>query len=123
MPYTKEQLLSNSAQSKVLARDGRVSKGVLTSEEQQARLDAGHKSVQVIRDNEVFFFTDDYSMLYGLIPGMSSSSTSVPMTIKPRPAFPDGWIHNVQDYIKVFEKDHRQINTMDELLTYLNRFE
>lgn len=123
MPYTKEMLLSNSAQSKVLARQGRVSKGVLTTEEQQARLDAGHKSVSVNHNDEVFIFTDDYCMLPGLVPGFTSCSTSVPMPLKPRPAFPDGWIHNTKDYIKCFEKDRRQITSMDELVAYLNRFE
>lgn len=123
MPYTKEQLLSNSTQSKVLAREGRTSLGVLTTEEQQARLDAGHKSVSVHHNDEVFYFTDDYCMLLNIVSGFTSCSTSVPMAISPREAFPDGWIHTAKDYIKVFEKDRRQINSMDELVAYLNRFE
>ena len=123
MSYTKEMLLNNSAQSKILARQGRVSHGVLTTKEQQARLNAGHKSVSVHHNDEVFFFTDDYCMLLNIVSGFTSCSTSVPMQIPARDAFPDGWIHTAEDYIKLFEKDRRQISSMDELLAYLNRFE
>lgn len=119
--YTKEQILSNSSMAKLLARQGRYIKGVLTTEEQNQLANKGH-CFQVITDGKVFFFTDDYCIGVHLFPKTFVPSSSVcPFEVKPRECLPDGIIVTAEQYIMIFEKDKKQINTIDELVDYLNK--
>ena len=78
-------------------------------------------SVYTITDEKVFFFTDDYCLGHNYIPKcFVSSSTQIPHNVEPREELPDGVIRNVKDYIMIYEKDKRQLNTIDELIEYLN---
>lgn len=118
--FEKEKLLTNSAMAKNLAKSGRSVKGILTTEEMQAKVDAG-QTIQCVRDNNVFFFTDDYCMGVDYLPKcFVPSSTVIPHNVTPREAFPDGIIKNVQDYIRLYENDKKQLNTVDEFIDYLN---
>lgn len=120
MPYTKEQLLTNSHMSKVLARDGRTVKGVLTSAEQNV-LAAQGRSFQVISGPGVFWFTDDYCMGVNLLSkNYVPSSTVCPHHVKPRDSLPSGVIRTAEDFIKIYHKDDRQIKSIDELVAFLN---
>lgn len=118
--FDKETLLANSAMAKNLAKSGRVIKGVLTTEEMQVKVDAG-QTITCIRDNNAFFFSDDYCIGVNYLPQcLVSSSTVIPYDIMPREEFPDGLIKNVEEYISLHHKDKKQMNTVDELIDYLN---
>lgn len=118
--FEKEKLLINSAMAKSLSTTGRYVKGVLTTKEMQAGVDKGH-TVTCMCDNNVFFFSDDYCMGVNYLPKcIVPGSTVIPHNIKPREAFPDGVIKNVEDYIKLYHSDKKQLNTVDELIDYLN---
>lgn len=120
MPYTKEQLLNNSAMSKILARQGKFVKGVLSTEEQNV-LASQYKNFQVITNGKVFWFTDDYNMVFKLLPPeFVSSSTMSHQTVPTRFGLPDGVIRTAEDFVKVYHQDERQIQTIDELIQYLN---
>lgn len=118
--FDKETLLTNSAMAKNLAKSGRSIKGVLTTEEMQAKVDAG-QTITCNRDDNVFFFSDDYCIGVSYLPGcLVPSSTVIPYPISPREEFPDGLIKNVQEYINLHHKNKKQMNTVDELIDYLN---
>lgn len=122
VPYVfeKEKLLTNSAMAKNLAKSGKQVKGVLTSEEMQAKVDAG-QTITCIRDNNIFFFSDDYCIGVKYLPEcICSSSTVIPHNVAPREEFPSGVVTNVKDYISIYQKDKRHIQTVDELIDYLN---
>jgi hypothetical protein len=123
MSYTKEQLLTNSAMSKMLARQGQRVKGVLTTEEQNV-LAKQHKTFQVISNGKVFWFTDDYCMGVGnLLPKeFVPSSTVCPQRVAPRAGLPEGIIQTAEDFMKVYCQNERQIKTIDELVDYLNAY-
>ena len=118
--YTKEQLLSNSSMSKLLIRKKSSIKGVLTTDEQN-QLAKEHKSFQVISNGKVFWFTDDYCMGVGLLPNeFVPSSTICPHQVVCRDFLPDGFVKTVEDFVKVYHAEERQITSIDELVTYLN---
>lgn len=120
MPYTKEQLLTNSSMSKMLARQGQTVKGVLTTAEQNALARLG-RSFQVIDNGKVWWFTDDYCMGVNLLPKeFVPSSTVQGCRVAPRAGLPEGYVNTAEDYILVFQKGERQITSIDELVTYLN---
>lgn len=77
--------------------------------------------IQVIRNQEVFWFTDDYTLGGSLLPkDFVSSSTHLPHEVSPREELPSGVVETVEDLINVYYKGKRQINTIDELVEYLN---
>lgn len=118
--FDKETLLNNSHMAKSLKKAGRQIKGVLTKEEMQEKVDKG-QTITCIRNNEVFFFTDDYCIGVDYLPrDLVSSSTVMPHEITPREAFPDGILKTVDDYIKLHHSEKRYIGTVDELIDYLN---
>jgi hypothetical protein len=119
--FDKETLLNNSHMSKLLAKSGKQIKGVLTKEEMQEKVDKG-QTITCIRNNEVFFFTDDYCIGVGYLPNdLVSSSSVMPHEVAPREAFPDGILKTVDDYIKLHHIEKMYIGTVDELIDYLNK--
>lgn len=119
--FDKETLLNNSHMSKLLTKSGKQIKGVLTKEEMQEKVDNG-QTITCIRNNEVFFFTDDYCIGVGYLPrDLVSSSTVMPHEIAPREAFPDGILKTVDDYIKLHHVEKIYIKTVGELIDYLNK--
>lgn len=118
--FTKEQLLTNSSMSQVLARQGRHVKGVLSMAEQN-ELAAQGRTFQVISDGKVFWFTDDYCMTVNILPKhFVPSSTICPHQVVPRAGLPSGVIRTAEDFIKIYCQNERHIKTMDELVQYLN---
>lgn len=118
--FTKEQLLNNSNRAKILAKQGKSVKVVLTTDEQNQLAEYG-RSFQVISDSKIFFFTDDYCVGVGLFPDdFIPSSTVCPMIVSPRESLPSGAVETAEEYIMIFERDRKQINTIDELVDYLN---
>ena len=118
--FEKEKLLASSHMAKSLAKSGRSIKGVLTTEEMQDKVDAG-QTITCYRDNNVFFFSDDYCMGVDYLPKcIVPSSSVIPYDVCPREAFPDGIIKNVEEYIKLHHSEKKQMNTVDELIDYLN---
>lgn len=117
--YTKEQLLTSSHMSKMLASKGRYIKGVLTSTEQQELLDRS-RNFTVIANQEVFWFSDDYCMGIDLPQEFVPSSTQCPCRVVPRDELPSGLITTVEEYIRIFESNRRQITSIEELVDYLN---
>lgn len=119
--FDKETLLNNSRMAKMLAKNGKQVKGVLTKEEMQEKVDSG-QTVTCIKNNEVFFFSDDYCIGVDYLPrDLVAGSTGIPYEIAPREAFPDGLIKNVAEYIQLHHAEKRHIQTVDELIDYLNK--
>lgn len=125
---TKEQLLTNSSMARMLARQGKSVKGVLTAEEQQGRLDDGAKTIMemtsVLLKGNVFFYTDDYCMGVN-IPEFKekhlvSGSSVMPHSVHPRKGCEDGIVYTVKQYEAIFHKDHRRLNSIEELVDFLN---
>ena len=99
-------------------------KGVLTTEEAKQFFNRSISAISSLK-HRVFFFTDDYCLGVG-IPEMNRcgfvpSSTGIPHHIVARDEFPDGMIWSVEDYIRLYYKDYRQLNTIEELLELLNQ--
>ena len=119
--FTVQAILTGSAKSKLLAvAHGVLVKGVLNSEEQKLYM-ASTFGVQVISNQEVFWFTDDYTLGGGLLPkDFIPSSTQVPHKVPPREELPSGEVATIEDLINVYYKGKRQINNIDELVEYLN---
>lgn len=125
---TKQDILTSSAVSRMLARDGKVVDGVLSLEKYR-EWRANHPastSIQAITsgDHGVFFYTDDYCLginipemnAHGFVP----SSTGFPMSVKARPGLESGWISTLEEFEFIFHKDHRRLETIEELLEILN---
>ena len=118
--FTAQAILTGSAKSKIIAAHGVSLRGVLTTEEQKLYM-ASTFGIQVIRNQEVFWFTDDYTLGGSLLPkDFVSSSTHLPHEVSPREELPSGVVETVEDLINVYYKGKRQINTIDELVEYLN---
>jgi len=118
--FTKEQFLEGSPMAKMLRRQGRDVKLILTTAEQNV-LAAQGRNFQVISNGKVFWFTDDYCMGVGTLPKQFvPSSTVCPCRVTPRASLPDGVIITAEDYIKIFCEGETQINSLDELVEYLN---
>ena len=77
--------------------------------------------VQVISNQEVFWFTDDYTLGGDLLPkAFVPLSVHLPHKVSPREELPSGEVATIEDLINVYYKGKRQINTIDELVEYLN---
>ena len=118
--FTAHDILTGSAKSKILATHGVLLRGVLNSEEQKLYMNSTF-GVQVIANQEVFWFTDDYTLGGDLLPkDFVPSSTQVPHNVVPREELPSGVVKSIEDLINVYYKGKRQINNIDELVEYLN---
>ena len=118
--FTTHDILTGSAKSKILATHGVLLRGVLNSEEQKLYMNSTF-GVQVIANQEVFWFTDDYTLGGGLLPkDFVPSSTQLPHNVVPREELPSGVVKSIEDLINVYYKGKRQINNIDELVEYLN---
>lgn len=124
--FTKEQLLTASALSKYM---GNRYKGVLTRQEIAEKLKnaVGQKSISTItytgkNGDSVMFFTDDHCFGHPVLPKcFVSSTTSFPISVKERPGIEDGWVDSPDKYILVFHQNDRLIETVDELVDFLNK--
>jgi hypothetical protein len=120
MEFTKELFRENSTHAKILARQSRQPKFVLTNADVNA---SENGRIEVIGSNAdgVFWFTDDYCMGVDLLPRhYVPCSFNFPMRIVPRPGLEDGIIANAEQYIQIFEEGMRQITSFDELIEHLN---
>lgn len=104
-----------------------VVSGVLTTEQAQAELIKPHSlmndcGVTVFSNRSVFFITDDAHFAWGLLKarGFIPGTFRMPQKAAPRPAIPDGVIDTVAKVIAVYFDDELQLNTIEELLAYLN---
>lgn len=127
--FTKEDLLSASSFARsAKARGSNSYKGVLTNEEALERAERFNRQGTLVtithRRNEnerIFFFSDDHCFGYPILPDGFVPCTSVfPMYVKPRPGVEDGWVNTIEKFIAVFHYDARQINSIEELVEYLN---
>ncbi len=113
--FTADMLKKASSSTKALL-------GVLTSEEafERAKRTETIVSIGSNKDN-VFFFADDHVFGCSVLPKDYVPSTmSFPIYDEPRPAAPTGWIATIDQWIEVFEKDAKQLKTIDELVELLN---
>jgi hypothetical protein len=118
--FTAHDILTRSSKSKILATHGVLLRGVLNSEEQKLYMSSTF-GVQVIANQEVFWFTDDCTLGGGLLPkDFVPSSTQVPHNVVLREDLPSGVVKSIEDLINVYYKGKRQINNIDELVEYLN---
>ncbi len=119
MPYTKKEILE--------ANNKRCGRGVLTSEEAYERSFNTHNLIVLsssFRDKPIFFFSDDHCFGVNVLPdNIVPCTMSFPHTVKERPGLEDGVIDSIEKYIQIFEKDTRQIKSIDELVDYLNETE
>jgi len=122
--YTKEKFLSNSTVAKFRLRSNSDTpiNGVLTKEEAEIEK-AKYSRITTITnvDTGDFFFTDDYCIGAGYlsskwVPG----STNIPLSVKPRKSLPSGEVKTVDDYILIFHRDGRLIESVDDLMEVLN---
>jgi hypothetical protein len=61
------------------------------------------------REHKQFFFSTSHIQLHDHDETFVPVSFSLPMGIAPRPAFPDGVIRTLADYVQVFADDEIQI--------------
>lgn len=126
--FSKEEFLTNSEQAKKAIEQGSSIKGVLTTEEQEQLMShikesnyANHGEIRSFGDDKVFWFTDDPNMGVGILPKNFRLCYMIcPHRLYTGDSPTDGLVQNTQDYIKVYRDGMRQINTIDELVEYLN---
>jgi len=144
--YTKEQLEASSLKTKLAEtkvkmitakayaalefhRDPETVYGtVMSNEEVDAALARPltdnlliHHSITLVTDQKAFFLTDDHSYGYKVLPpDWVGCSMSLPMRVPARPEVPSGVIETAAQLVAVFASDMRQLNTVDELVAYLN---
>lgn len=117
MQLTKEKIVNASNRFKTTKM-----KGILTKAEQEEKLSKSH-TVMTISSSEdnVFFFVDDYCFGLCVLPShYVSSSAQIPMDVVPREGLESGVISTIDDYIRVFERDSRLIESVDELIEVIN---
>lgn len=124
--FSKEMFHNNSSTAKVLNKqnpDKPALKFVLTLKEVEELLKNGRKSVHVISNGVVFWFTDDYCMgVNDALPKtFVPSSTVIPCDVVPRSSLPDGYVKTAKDYINVFHYNEKFMESFDELINYLNK--
>jgi hypothetical protein len=121
--YTVESLLSASAMGRHMLKHGQKRPcGVLSSAE---ALERSYRTGTIViissSKRNVFFLSDDHIFGYPLLPDDFVSSTmKFPMRVVARPEVPDGWVNSVEKLIDVFESGRTQINSIEELVEYLN---
>ena len=126
MTYTKEALLNAFSRAKHFGN----TKGIITKEEARlraAKLGYVNFAAEMLYDEKqersigVGFFLDDYCFGVGILPNrFVPGSTTLPLRITPRQEFPDGRIRNVDEYLAFFHKGQQLIESVDELVEYLN---
>lgn len=116
--------MSNTLQKLIATsfKHGKNGKGVITSEEAATRALRTQTIVCISSmQDKVFFLTDDHCFGYSVLPKHYVPGTIMfPMNVTPRPGVEDGLIDTVEKYITVFENDHRQINTIEELVELID---
>lgn len=104
-------------------------KCVLNYEEAMKYLETD-KTIMCVKNSGlgVYFFTDNY--LIGRLkeiriipPGFVPSSGGLPLEVTPREGLADGIIKTLDDYISVFCKNLRRLETVDELVDLLLKLE
>lgn len=80
------------------------------------------QGVSCISNREVFFFSDDGGFGHGVLPrGFMAFSVRMPHLVAPRPAVPSGLICSAAELIAVYCEGERQLHSLDDLVSYLNR--
>ena len=119
MKYTKEMF-----ERDLVSLSGiQLHKGVLTTKEQNDLIKSGKKVMYeytaTTANKRAFFFSDVTS--FSVLPDeFVTCSVAAGCAVVPRESLPDGIIKNADDYIAIFQRDSIQINSMDELVDYLN---
>ncbi len=126
--FTKEALLLNSDTAKIAIKDAIPIKGVLTTQEQDQRITdvvvsnyASHAQIFSFTDEKVFWFTDLPDMGFGILP----ENFRLCFMICPHRLYtsddPDeGMVKTAEYFKKVYCDGMKQINTIDEMIDYLN---
>ena len=115
--YTKDSLLEHTKHPAYASM-----KGLLTTQEAQERVER-YGYVMVIADtrHDVFFFTDHYSFGYDVLPDhFVPSRTLLPLSVTLREDLPSGHVTTAEQYIRAFERDRRQLSSLEELADHLN---
>lgn len=69
----------------------------------------------------VFFLADSFQFGIGVLPkNFVSICSSLIKHVAPRSGLEDGNIKNLQDFLFVFHSEDRQLNSIEELVEYLN---
>ena len=122
--YTKEDLLNASPAGVIARRSGNPYYGVMNTEQaRQYHQRYPTRSVVDIADvyTDVFFFSDDHCFGVGVLPkGFVPTSHRIPKEVVARPGLEDGIITTVEQLIQVYEHDRTQLETIDELVVFLN---
>lgn len=133
--YDKETLLNASHMAKYISKNGGYYKGVISKNEQEGRL-VNHclnRSIitvscfdtSVPKDQparSIYFFTDDHCFGVGVLPEGFVPCTSVfPHSVCPRPGLEDGLVDTLDKYIEVYHKNDTRIESIDELVEFLNK--
>jgi hypothetical protein len=120
---TKEQLLNASTTGK--RSHGRPLLGVLTKQQAEERVRSKGRLTSISNrydENEVLFFSDDHCFGVGVLPdGWVSSSSTLPNTVVPREGLEDGIVNTVDKNLFIFHKQARVIQSIEELVEYLNQ--
>lgn len=116
MPITKDQLL----QSSVRMRNG-IARGLLTSEEAFSRAKDSYDIITV-SGNGVFFFADHHTFGVGVLSEdeWCPCTASFPNMVVPRKHISDGMITTIDQYIYCYHRNDRQINSIEELVEFVN---
>jgi hypothetical protein len=70
----------------------------------------------------VFFFSDNHCFGYNHLPNDFVPCTSAfPIQVVPRDGLEDGWIRTIEQYVNVFHKHDKQINTIEELVSLIDQ--
>lgn len=102
--------------------------GFMSKEEAQKQLNSDEShllikncGVGMVGDMKAYFLSDDAVWGYGILPeAFISVSLHIPSKAAPRPGLEDGFIDTVEKFMIVFGDDQRHLNTVDELVDYLN---
>lgn len=99
------------------------SKGLLTKAEAQERIETNRRLVSISSFTEgVYFFADDHCYGFEVLPDhFVSSTSSLPMAVTARESLPTGIITNIDEYISIFYHDQRLIESLEELVEFVNR--
>ncbi len=124
---TKEQLLKASAFSGI----SKSYKGVFTTEKAKEYLESnlariGRSSLTIISSMKTnsFFFSDDHCFGIDIAEmkekGFVPCTAQIPLHVKERESLPSGVVRTIEEYITIFHRDEKQINSIEELVELLN---
>lgn len=121
--YTKEDLLDSCSKG----RTGKI-KGVLSLKEakeafelKKNRFGRSSLTTLVSSGNGRFFFSDDHCFGTGVLDEFVPVTTQIPMSVTPRECLPSGLVDSVETYLLIFHKNMQNIETIEELLTIINK--